>query len=400
MGCRSLSSFLYLTRKLQESAGVSTLRMTWEQRSRAQAIRRQDREDLSNRPFIGQVTAVDGFRERMTVNSPVGEAYVFAAQPFMSTNSWIRGIPESGAVVSLGYDGSSRRLAMFGYGAASSRTQSEGYAAGSFYYRDLLPGEIEISSNGLAQAYFGQRGLLSFRGGVVYGHYSQDRLESMQNAPTHVRQLHKHAPDTLGDEERYGLVKRPHPTNSSREKWFKTIDQSRFAHEYYRSLKPGSGSPTTLVEHIEGDVLDENGLPVILPMTGRNLRARSDYYTASEQTLTISIDEAGNFDVTLPADATEGGRLSIPTGGLRITVLRNLEMNATENISGEATRKVTFSGREGVELKTSATFLIPGGVAETDGVVTCKSMCPFLGTSHIDGSAKVLAEKGTPIPLP
>lgn len=374
--------------------------MTWEQRARTQALRRQDREDLSNRPFMSQVTAIDGYRERATINTPVGEAYVFSSQPFMSTNSWIRGIPESGSVVNLGFDGSSRRLTMLGYGGFSNRTQAEAYTAGTFHYRDLLPGEIEISSKGMAQAYFGERGLLAFRGGVTYGHYSQDRLESMQNAPTHVRQLHRHAPRELGDEERFGLVKRPHPTNSSREKWFKVSNNARFAHEYYRSLKPGSGDPSILVEHIEGDVLDEDGEPIRSSRTGKNLRAKSDYYTTNEETLTISIDEDGNFDINLPSDATEGGRIRIPDGGLRITVEKNFEVNTTENISGEAERKVTFTGQRGVELKTSSSFLTPGGVSETDGVVTCKSFCPFLRASHMDGSAKVLAEKGSPIPIP
>jgi len=291
--------------------------MTWEQQARTRAIRQQDREALTNRPLITQVTAIDGFREQVTINSPVGEAYTFSAHPFMSTNSWIRSIPESGSLILTGFEGSSRRLTMLGYGAANSTTQREGYTAGRFHYRDLLPGEIEITSKGMAQAYFGERGLLSLRGGVITAHLSQDKLESMQSAPTHVRRLNKCTPEEVGDEERYGLVKRPNPLNVSREKWVKTVDQSRFAREYSRSLKPGTGATSTLVEHIEGDVMDELGLPKLLAMTGRQLRAQSDYYTLTGQTLTISIDEAGNVEVSGPVDATEGARVTFPTGAQR-----------------------------------------------------------------------------------
>jgi len=374
--------------------------MTWEQRARTQAIRNEDRQALTNRPFLAQVTAIDGYRERITINSPIGEANLYASHPFMGGSSWIRGVPESGALVEVGYDGSSRRLTMLGYGGTNTSAQREGYAAGQFHYKDLLPGEIEISSKGMAQAYFGERGLLSLRGGVVTAHLSQDRLEALQNAPTHVRQLNKQSPNALGDEERYGLVKRPNPENASREKWFKTADEERFAREYYRSLKPGVGSPPTLVEHIEGDVLDEVGEVATLAMTGNPLRAQSKYYTPNEATLTFSIDEEGNFEVSLPDDATEGGRVTIPEGGLRITVDKSIEMNASENISGNAERKVSLDGQRGVELTVSAARLIQGGVLDTDGIVTCNSFCPFLRTSHMDGSAKVLAEKGTPIPVP
>ena len=372
--------------------------MTWEQRARTRAMREEDRQALTNRPILSQVTAIDSYRQQITINSPVGESNLFASHPFMSTNSWIRGIPESGSVILTGFEGSSRRLTMLGYGASNTTTQRDGYTAGRFHFRDLAPGEIEISSKGMAQAYFGDRGLLTLRGGVVTAQLSQDRLESAQNAPTHVRQLHKWAPDTLGDEERFGLVKRPHPTNASREKWFKTEDQARFAHEYYRSLKPGTGTPTTLVEHIEGDVLDQDGEVMTLAMTGNPLRARSQYFTPTETTLTFSIDEDGNFEVVLPTDATEGGRITIPEGGLRITVEKSLNMNATENISGNAERKVSFNGQEGVELTVTAARVVQGGTINTDSVVTCNSFCPFLRTNHIDGCAKVVAEKGTPLP--
>jgi hypothetical protein len=293
---------------------------------------------------------------------------------------------------------------MMGYSGRTSPQPREAYAAGRFPYRDLAPGEIEISSRGWAQAYFSDRGLLALRGGVITAHLSQDRLESMQNAPTHVRQLHKHAPDTLGDEERYGVVKRPNPENASREIYVKTElegGDERFAREYRRDLKPGGGAPNILVEHVEGDVVDQEGEVENLAMTGKPLRARSRYYTPQENTLTISIDEEGNFQIQLPDDAEEGGRMSIPEGGLRITVKKDIELNTEQNIAGAAERKVTFDGERGIELTFTGARVVQGGTVNTDSVVTCNSICPFLGGNHISGSARVAAEKGVPlVPTP
>lgn len=368
--------------------------MTWQQRTRETVnLERQEGSSFTQQPFGANVTSTDGYRERVDINSPIGPSHLRVTHPFLGANSWIRGIPDPGSVVNLVFEGDTRRLVIQNYLTLNTQTKLESYEALRFHYRDMLPGEIDISSSGYAQAFFSRRGNLSLRGGITHGHLSQDELEVMFRAPTHVRQLHRHSPDELGDEERFGVVKRPNPLNVSKQTWLKTIDQSRFAKEYHRSLKTGTGVPTYLVDHVEGDVLDPLGVPKMLSSTGQPLRAESNYYTLTNTALSISIDQLGNFLVQLPDEAVNGGRMDIPLGKFELTTGQHVEITTDMNIVGTAGIKIKLDGRNGIDLTFSGGQMVPGGLSGSDGVITCKSLCPFTGAPHSDGSVKISAEK-------
>ena len=129
--------------------------------------------------------------------------------PFDGTFSWIRSIPESGSTVLAGMRSDNEDVSFIRYLNDNPEVKLTGYTLNENVYRPLQPGEHEIHSTGMAQSYYGARPILEQRAGVVRTWLDQDKLESGQKAPLHVRQLWEHRSNLMGDEERFGVVRRP-----------------------------------------------------------------------------------------------------------------------------------------------------------------------------------------------
>lgn len=170
--------------------------------------------------FQGLVDSASGETQAVKVSFSNGERSVSLPMPFDSTNSWIRSIPESGQQALLAYRSDNRDLVFLRYLDERPDKKVEQYKVNKSVYRPLLPGEHEIHSSGFAQSYYGQRSCLEMRGGVVRSWLDQDRAEAGQKAPLHNRLLWEHKASggsvplfSMGDEERFGVVRRANPLN-------------------------------------------------------------------------------------------------------------------------------------------------------------------------------------------
>lgn len=163
-----------------------------------------------------------------------GKRDIALPMPYDSGSSWIRAIPESGSLVLAGYRADIQDPICINYFNPSPKKRLDDYAQGLSLYRPLQPGEIEINSVGGGQTFYAVRPVVEHKAGLVRSWLNQDSLEAGAKAPLHTRLLweHRSAPlvpvpdltgafmgttstgvpptfNILGDEERFGAVKRP-----------------------------------------------------------------------------------------------------------------------------------------------------------------------------------------------
>lgn len=269
--------------------------------------------------FSGIIKSVDSLNETVKPVHHGGESKASSAavkHPYVGPTSWIRVMPEAGTTVTVYEQQDTRNMELAGYVAQPGRVENYVQQKSGTTYRKLDEGEIEIQSSGLAQAHFSRRGDLSLRGGLVWLHLRNSRMEIEQRAPLHRRSQHLQAYDTLGAEERFGSVQRPGLINKAAALWIpKTF-------EYYRALgtsRPNIPGPMVLVH--EGDVLDESGLPILAsgPIPGTPLRGKYQWATEAGENLTVEIDVLGNLNVTLPASALGGLKIAAGLGQIALT---------------------------------------------------------------------------------
>ena len=206
-------------------------------------------------------------------------------------------------------------------------------------YRPLQPGELEISSKGLAQAYMSERPILDERAGIIKRWMNQDELESGAKAPLHRRVLHHNRSNAIGDEERFGTVKRPASGSNTETQFFRV--GTGFAKEHLRILSTGIASPAKLIDVREGNVMDDSGKIIRSGDTGKPLRHLGRYFTSAGQTCNTSIDEDGNVVVSAPFTAQVGGIAKFPAGDLQIQVGKSVAMTANQRIAMSA-QDITF----------------------------------------------------------
>ena len=274
--------------------------------------------------FSGLIKSVDAINETVKPIHHGGESRASSAavrHPYVGPTSWIRVMPESGTTVTVSEQFDTRNMELSGYVAQPGRVENYVQRKSGTTYRKLDEGEIEIQSSGLAQAFFSRRGDLNLRGGLVWLHLRNSRMEIEQRAPLHRRSQHLQAYDSLGAEERFGSVQRPGLINKAAALWV----PSTF--EYFRSLgtsRPNITGPLVLVH--EGDVLDDNGLPILAsgPIPGTPLRGKYQWATEAGENVTVEVDVTGNINVTMPTSALGGmkvdagltGTISLTTTGI------------------------------------------------------------------------------------
>lgn len=336
--------------------------------------RDEARGDFKTKPYLGQIRSYDDSQDKVRVASPTGEINIPLSHPFISANSWIRAIPETNASVWLHHRHDNRRVGMLGYTNDVLSTRIDDFGRGTGVWRRLKQGEIEISSFGVAGAFFGRDGTLAVRGGLVYGELSHPRLESWMRAPLHTRRLSLNVDNTIGDEERYGVVKRYKDEKAVIPSPIKN-DDGTLRKEYYRDLKFTTKSdpknPRYLTRLHEGNVIDEKHKLRTQDATGINLRYLRELYTKKgESFLSTQVDEDGNFLVVLPKEAEAGGEMRIPAGAFLAQIRKDMEfqvrqtfrVDATENIEENSAQKTKHTAKMDYSVETLQNLLFNVGM--------------------------------------
>ena len=185
----------------------------WIRKERA-SLDRQDNKTGSGMAtsggcFQALIESTSGESQNANLTYSGGSRSIALPMPFESTNSWIRSIPASGCAALITYRRDTGEPTFLRYLNDVPDKKLSSYQAGTNIYRPLLPGEHEVHSSGYAQSFYSQRGTLDQRGGVIRSWLSQDQVECGQKSPIHTRQLHQHLTSAMGDEERFGVVRRP-----------------------------------------------------------------------------------------------------------------------------------------------------------------------------------------------
>ena len=269
--------------------------------------------------FQGVVVGVNTRAEKATVSFFGGEKQADVLHPYIGVDSWIRIMPDSGSPVRAAVHGDTKQVAMVEYAKGPNDVRMESYEEGTgSTYRPLKQGEIELQSSGLAKLHLSERGNIDMQAGPSWITLLNEKMQIEQMAATHRRALPwRDGADAMSHEERFGVVVRPGLVTPAAER---TVDVAGApATEYFRALY----TPLTtvkdqqLVVHHEGNVLDNQGLPVAGGPAGLPLRAKSAWRTDAGEELLVEVDNVGNVGLTLPQSAIAGMTLQ-STFGLKI----------------------------------------------------------------------------------
>lgn len=298
--------------------------MSWIEKARAANRNFRKTSGPEGKAYLGIIGTLNPDTERCMVYHMFAQE-VRSLHPFQSPNSWIRVAPEAGTGVLVADRWDTEENEIFAYYNKYPERGVEAYREGNDVRRPLNEGEIEISSRGYAQSYHDDRGNLHLRGGMTWMKLDTDRMCVEAKAPWHHRMLSNTTVMSLGDEERFGTVVRPGELAAPLEK-FITAGPIPLK-EYYRSLGSLLIPTGKLVEHHEGDIVDQFGFPTIFsPLTEAPLRAFSRWFTATGQKVEASIDILGNVDFKTPAEAIVGINVKVPTGKVTLSALLGIDL--------------------------------------------------------------------------
>ena len=365
--------------------------------------------------FQGLVDTTSGEQQSAKLTYSGGISDIPLPMPFESSSSWIRSIPDTGAAALLSYRSDTQEPTFVRYLNDEPTKRLSGYSGGKNLYKPLLPGEHEIHSSGNAQSYYGQRPILEQRGGIIRSWLDQDKAESGQKAPLHVRQLHGHESNIVGDEERLGVVRRPQELNFANATLLGSMTSSNFydypypdfslpggvpaafgllsevigaaselassvtgtykirpfAKEYLRVIKNdihvGAGPakvflpPTYLVDIREGQVFDDEGEQVT-GEGGAYLRAKHEYFTTLTDSTKMEIDDLGNVVWSLSLGATDGWVTKVPFGAWKLDANLGIDMKTLTSISMSSTLGTDISATTDITLNSTLNTAIAAGL--------------------------------------
>ena len=387
--------------------------------------------------FQGLIEASSGENQNaQMVYAGGGGSSIALPMPFESSDSWIRSIPTSGSTALISYRRDTNEATFIRYLNDSPDKKIAGYSAGGNIYKPLLPGEHEIHSSGMAQSYYGQRAVLDQRAGVIRSWLDQDRAECGQKSPIHTRQLHSHKMNAVGDEERFGVVRRPKKLNPANaillgethsSNFYKypypdfsmpggipatfsafaetvavasqavaaltgTFKIRPFAKEYLRVIDNPLYPlpPVTLVDIREGQVFDNDGVQVT-GESGAYLRARHQYYTTLMDSTSCEIDELGNVSWGLSLGATNGWSTRIPFGAWKLDANLGIDMTTLTSITTSSTLNTSISAFTELSLDSTLNTSFSTGLNfshATNGTHDVSSMLPMSLKSDMNFTAE------------
>jgi hypothetical protein len=339
-------------------------------KSRLNASRgRQD--SFAHKATSALITSTNSRSEKVDYEGPAGGSMTPITHPYLGTNSWIRVMPESLTTVIIGSraeDGEPYIQAYIRDPVLDQKSEVPYIKATEdekFYYRILEEGEIDIMSPGIAGSYYSKSGNLELRGGVVSLTLNHYDLEAQSRAPTHLRTIMGNKRQEVGDEERFGVVRRPNSLSESvvtndTIKDVITVAPSgggaigaglasvtgnlEYAKEYLRIIRDGSGF--SLVDHREGNVIDDDGTIMESDITGNPLRSRTKYGTTLKTATVTEVDEEGNVTLTLPITSTKGFIGKFPSSSIDLTIGKDILASVLRNIVIKVIEKMETSTKE------------------------------------------------------
>lgn len=363
----------------------------------AQAIFREANEDskrankFKKGPLVAQIVNISGLSEQARV---IGfPTRITIQHPFLSINSWIRGLPEIGAGITAEYAPETNEALFMGY----RQKNPEEAIRKNLLYQELLPGELESMSSGLAHSFKASRPVDLREAGLVRSILDGDTSSLINRAVTYVDILHQHEVATLKDTRRLGVVRRP--TTSVETKIIRAPDESSsntgglagaasavasavggnkqpFAKENTLVLVTKDGN--YLIDSREGNVVDDDGTNAVNDWTGKYLRFRKKFYNPEQNSTYIEIDSAGNVDVCLPEEAESGFRCRIMKGSADIKVENEISVVSTKNSLYKASGDSKFTIETGFFVKN----------VEKDNTITIKGN----STESVEGKLKITSQ--------
>jgi len=260
--------------------------------------------------------------------------------PFISQKSWIRAMPEGGTNFVLQFRSDEAKPQIMTTVQRGARNKIASYKNGLSLYRPLLPGEIDMLSSGNAQIFMSRRPSIETYGGMIRRWADQDKMVAGDRAPIHHRQGLQYRSNTLGDEDRFGIVSRPKEnedgTFSSWEKRYPKVRGSFTAEHYQQLRNPGNEEPAILFRKQSGHVLNQKGFALAHSRSGNALRHVEEYFANDDTATTVEIDEAGNYALSLGTGAAFGYDLLIPSGGYN----RVVDLDEKATIRGDLTYQI------------------------------------------------------------
>jgi hypothetical protein len=321
--------------------------MTWQQ----EVIATEDREKQLRRglsaPFGVLLKSVNSDTEESKVSYfGATDRLLTINHPFRSRHAWIRTMPEAGTTYMAHFRSDESNPQLVSTVTRDSMAANDEYRKGVGVYRPLFPGEIEICSSGLSQAYFPRLPKLDLRGGSITRWADQEKLMCGDRAPTHTRQFMQHRSNELGEEERVGIVSRPKQLDSGEfstwELSYPQVDGKYLAEQYISIKNPANENPAILFRSHRGHVIDSEGVQIQQSRTQIPLRYFEEYFAKDESSTRFEIDEKGNYYTELADAAIEGYELYVPSGSYKKTVGVDEEVSIEGNVSHTIGKSSTY----------------------------------------------------------
>jgi hypothetical protein len=315
--------------------------------------------------FAGTVVFVSPTSDEVGMSfGPAAERRMPVQHPYVGDSSWVRSMPEVGSLFLMqnrfdtGQPEALKAIPTF------SARKADHFQRALNFYRPLQSGEHDIASIGQAFAFFGSRGHLDLRSGTsIKVQLNREDQDLVSAAPTHRRNFLYQTVGEMGDEERFGIVKR---WNSASDEFY-VKNGDNFVAEYYRHLKnPAKSGPAVLIKHVEGQVYDDSGTAINHTTTAHPLRSQHLWYTTTDEFLAQEIDKDGNYLLDFPSTATTGMEVQIPSGSYRktigkdrdvaidrdekVSVQGNIDYQVGKDVSYDVTGKVSIKASGGAAL--------------------------------------------------
>lgn len=346
-------------------------------KDRVRRVRSAHMQGVDTPTVTGMIVSVNPDTESIAVD--VGSSVVQVTHPFVSGTSWIRAVPSPGTACTLAYNESKSRYEFVAYAPSQeyATKQLDLYSKRRSLYRQLQEGELELASSGGVTTHYGSRPVYSGRAGAVSWSYDSDKLEASTTSPTHIVRGHRSTQDRIGNEMRFGAIKRP--LSNTREIYALTAPLSNpisdtyvYAYEHLLSLNNDNDAP--LLDHRSGEVYDDEltpGVPFATPALARKfgipLRARYRYFSTIEpgglpaagKLTALEISHLGDVDLLLSELAVQGFSLAAPFGavdmkaGTKASFISRLAMLVKSEID-----KLSLESGQGITMKAGTDFKV------------------------------------------